>query len=95
MKTFLMTLSFSLAGILSCICIQLRGERSVDARASYLDPWLIDIIAFSAAVFLVIEGIVRQVQTRDVAVSKQITRAIRIAIGAGVMTIHIIQFMHK
>lgn len=90
-----MTFTFSLIGVVSCIYVQLRGQSSIDDRASYLDPWLIDIIAFSAAAFLVIEGLVRQIQNRDVAVPKQITRAIRVAVGAGVMTIHIIQFMHK
>ena len=87
----------SAAAILVSAFTQLYGQNSVDekTRASYLDPLLIDILAFSVAVFLIIEGLCCQIRQKDIPVKGQITRAFRVAVGFAILTIHTIQCLHK
>jgi len=62
---------------------------------SYLDPPIIDYLAFSAAVFLVIEGAYRLRQHATDLLSSQWTRAFRIAFGCAILTLHAMQFAYK
>ena len=94
-KTGIFNLVLSATTITSAIFIQLRGQKSVDGRCSYLDPIAIDILAFIAAFFLVIEGTYKIVQNRDVSWKKQIGRSVRIAFGCSILTLHIMQVMTK
>jgi hypothetical protein len=94
-KTFLFTSFVCITTILLSAFTQIRGQSSLDAPASYLDPILIDLLAFSAAAFLVVEGLTRLAQNRNLPLASQLTRTLRVAIGCGVMTIHVIQFLHK
>ena len=56
-KTKIFGIIISLAAIITAFFVQLRAQKSLTEKCSYLDPILIDVLAFSAAVFLVVEGI--------------------------------------
>lgn len=99
MKNLTKTLIFTL--ILCSICasvsvyVQLDGWEKVGIKCSYLDPVLIDLLAFLFAIFLIIEGIARIIEHHQASLRRQLTRSIRIAIGISIVTIHIMQFIHK
>ncbi len=75
--------------------VQYRGQSNVKNACSYLDPILIDILAFIAALFLIIEGFCRIWENRNVTFKRHITRIIRIGFGCSILTLHVMQFMHK
>ena len=75
--------------------IQIYSQSKIVERCSYLDPITIDLLAFFAAVFLFIEGIVRIIEHPLASLKRQSTRIIRVCFGAAIMTLHIIQFIHK
>ena len=75
--------------------IQLTGQNKITFACSYLDPIIIDILALSAALFLVIEGFARILEHPKASLSNQVTRIIRIAFGFAILTLHIIQILHK
>ena len=75
--------------------VQINGQKEIDKNASYFDPITIDFLAFLLSGFLIIEGIYRIIEHRDAHVSRQFTRSIRVAIGFGVLTTHIIQALFK
>jgi hypothetical protein len=93
-KTLFFTLGLVLVAIFFTYFIQSTQQNSVNG-CSYLDPFIIDILAFSFAAFLVIEGLVRIIEHSNASLMGQLTRSMRIAIGAAIITIHIMQFMHK
>lgn len=95
-KTTIFTAMLSLIVIISAYLIQIRGENDLgNTRCSYLDPMLIDILAFSAALFLIIEAIYKIIKNKDAPLKSQITRLIRIAFGCAIVTLHVMQFLHK
>lgn len=94
-KTLLFTLACCATSILVAGYTQLNGQSEVGDRASYLDPFLVDILAFAVAIFLVIEGIVRIVVNKDAELKSQATRSLRMAVGFAIITIHSIQVFYK
>ncbi|MFA5856538.1 MAG: hypothetical protein WC867_04220 [Candidatus Pacearchaeota archaeon] len=62
---------------------------------SYLDPIIIDILAFIAGLFLIIEGFYEIHRYKESKLTNQTTRIIRIAFGCAIVTLHIMQFLHK
>ena len=55
-KTLLFTIIFSLIIMTSLTLVQLNSQGEIEFKCSYLDPVTIDVLAFLAAVFLVVEG---------------------------------------
>ncbi|MDD4761880.1 MAG: hypothetical protein PHZ25_02575 [Candidatus Pacebacteria bacterium] len=94
-KTTLFTAGLSFLTVALAIFMQLRAEESLSLKCSYLDPIGIDILAFLAALFLAGEGMIRIYEHKNYFLSKQITRAIRVAFGCAIMTLHIMQFWYK
>lgn len=93
-KTILFTSILSAITIITAFLVQKQGEETI-SRCSYLDPITVDILAFLAAVFLVVEGIYRIDEHTNAPLRNQMTRAIRIAFGCAIITLHVMQFIHK
>jgi hypothetical protein len=94
-KTLLVASLVSLIVIVLVTYVQLSGQNKIAVGCSYLDPITIDLLAFLAALFLVIEGFARIIEHPHASLIRQTTRIIRIAFGFSILTLHIIQFMHK
>ncbi|MDD5193358.1 MAG: hypothetical protein PHF67_02110 [Candidatus Nanoarchaeia archaeon] len=94
-KTLILAIVVSIITIITAIIIQLSGQSKITEKCSYLDPWIIDLLAFSTALFLVIEGFARIIEHPHSSIKRQLTRIIRIAFGFSILTLHIIQFLHK
>ncbi len=93
-KTLIFTIVLAILSISITLYVQLTGQSSVSA-CSYLDPFTIDILAFSVGLFLIIEGFIRIIEHPSASLKRQLTRPIRIAIGCAIIVIHILQFIHK
>ncbi len=74
---------------------QVRGKRNAGAQCSYLDPILIDLLAFSAALFLVFEGLYQIARKRSDTLEDRLLIGLRIAFGVSILVIHILQFWQK
>jgi uncharacterized membrane protein len=74
---------------------QVRGKRSAGAQCSYLDPILIDLLAFSAALFLIFEGFYQIVRKKSDTLEDRILVGLRIAFGVSILVIHVLQFLAK
>jgi len=94
-RTLIFTISFCIIVILIVIYVQIYGQNKIVVGCSYLDPITIDLLAFFAALFLFIEGFVRILEHPNATIKRQLTRTIRIAFGCAIMTLHILQFIHK
>ncbi len=94
-KTILFTSILCLIVIIVVIIVQLSAQGELVIKCSYLDPIAIDILAFLAALFLIIEGMYKIEKNAKEPLKRQITRAIRIAFGCSILTLHIIQFLYK
>lgn len=94
-KTLIVTSVCCLIVISLVIAIQLSGQNKIAVGCSYLDPITIDLLAFFAALFLVIEGFARIIEHPHASLHRQATRVIRICFGCAILTLHIIQFLHK
>jgi hypothetical protein len=81
--------------ILSSAVIQIIGQNKITFACSYLDPIIIDILALSAALFLIIEGFTRIFEHPKATLLSQATRIIRISFGFAIVTLHVIQILHK
>ncbi len=92
--TVIFTSVLSFVSISSAFFVQKNANASV-SQCSYLDPLVVDILAFLAALFLVIEGIYHIVRNRDQPFREQWTRSIRVAFGCAILTLHIMQVLHK
>jgi len=66
---------------------------SVDC--TYLDPIITDVLAFIAAIFLIVDGFWRILENPSSLFKRQLTRIVRILFGCAIVTIHILQVMHK
>ena len=91
-RIVLLTLCLTVIGV--ALFIQLSGQSQVE-KCSYLDPITIDIFAFLAGLFLIIEGLYSINKNKNFGVKNQIHRIIRVAFGCAIVTLHIIQFLHK
>ena len=93
-KTLIFAFSLSAVSASYAASIQLTANKSVSS-CSYLDPITIDIVALSAGIFLIIESLVDIFHHPDSFISKQLTRCVRMAFGSAIVSIHILQFIHK
>ncbi|MBI4151320.1 hypothetical protein HY492_04290 [Candidatus Woesearchaeota archaeon] len=93
-KPLLFAALYSAATVITVYIVQTRGAETTSA-CSYLDPIAIDVLAFAAALFLVVEGVVRIVQQPNDSWNVQAGRAIRIGFGCAIITIHVLQAIHK
>ena len=91
-----LTFAFTSSGLCSYVVylIQSEANKRVDS-CSYLDPIAVDILALGAGLFFIVESFVDILQHRDHPLLRQITRCIRMCLGASIITIHIMQFIHK
>ena len=94
-KTLIFVLLIAFIAVISAVIIQLNGQSKVSVGCSYLDPIAIDLLAFSAAIFLVSEGVYSILKTKNLPLRSQLARSIRIAFGLSIATLHILQFLHK
>lgn len=94
-RTLIFTIVFCLIVILLVVYIQIYGQNKIVTGCSYLDPITIDLLAFFVALFLVIEGFARIFEHPNASLKRQLTRTIRIAFGCAILTLHIMQFVHK
>ena len=94
-KTIIFTTILSSIFMISAFVVQLRGQNNLKKGCSYLDPILIDVLAFCVAFFLVIEGIYGIFKYKEEPLKSQITRSIRIAVGFTILALHTMQFIHK
>ncbi|MEK6811227.1 MAG: hypothetical protein AABX96_01825 [Nanoarchaeota archaeon] len=94
-RTALYTILISVITLVVIGFVQLKGQQSIESNAGYLDPITIDFLAFLASFFLILEGIYRISEHRNDRYRKQFTRSLRIALGVGILTTHIIQTAFK
>lgn len=94
-KTIILTVILCLIVIIFVSYIQLYGQSKITSKCSYLDPIMIDLLAFFAALFLFFEGIIKVFEHSNATVKGQLTRVLRITIGCAIITLHIIQLIHK
>jgi len=94
-----LTLEISLVTIIMVIIIafltQYYGENKLNQQCSYLDPIIVDILAFTVAIYLVVEGFFKIFKNKQQTYKRQFLRIMRIGIGFAILTLHIMQFMHK
>lgn len=93
-KATLLTGTGALLAIGTALVVQLRGQHGV-TNCSYLDPVAIDLLAFLAGAFLVVEGLYRITEDSDAPVGRQLSRILRVSFGCSIITLHILQFVHK
>ena len=92
----ILTSVLSFITVVSAFVTQYRAEQSLTPKCSYLDPILVDLLAFSAALFLVLEGLYRLIEHQEIKTAKdRLFLAIRIAFGFAIITLHVMQFIHK
>jgi hypothetical protein len=94
-KIKIYTFSFCFLVIILALIVQLKGQSFLSSGCSYLDPITIDLLAFGVAVFLLIEGVYRINEHKNMGVKKQLTRIIRIGIGCAIITLHVLQVLYK
>jgi len=93
-KTMVLTCLFSLAGIVVAFILQDQANHSVSS-CSYLDPVSVDIWAMLLAIFLICEGFSDIFKTKHFPFKNQLTKSIRVSLGFAILTIHLMQFIHK
>lgn len=93
-KTTMLLAIGSAISVTIAFSIQNKANQSVSA-CSYLDPITIDIVALIMGAFLVIEGVWDILHHATAYLKSQITRCIRVWLGVCILTIHIMQFLHK
>ena len=94
-KTIILTVVLCFIVIIFVSYLQLYGQSKITIKCSYLDPIAIDLLAFFTALFLFFEGIIRVLENSNATIKSQLTRVLRITIGCAIITLHIIQFIHK
>ncbi len=93
-KAIALSVAFSTLLSFLSFLVQSRANKSVN-HCSYLDPVTIDVFAFAAALFLVVEGFYSIVASKGDSLKKHMLRAIRISFGCAIITLHIMQVLHK
>jgi len=88
--------SFGLSAVFSFFVyvVQSTASNSVDS-CSYLDPITIDILALMAGIFLFVEATIDIIGHGENMLKNQLSRCARMVLGACIVTIHIMQFLHK
>lgn len=85
----------STAAVAAAFFTQRRAEGNLVEKCSYVDPALIDVLAFAAAVFLVVEGLHQIVEHDHWSRTDRIGIAVRIAFGFAILTLHTMQVFYK
>jgi len=93
-RVLLATFLLSLGTIFIAYRIQYQSSRLVNS-CSYLDPISVDIWATVFAIFLILEGFLDILKYKLYPLKKQFTKSIRVGLGFAILTIHLMQFMHK
>lgn len=93
-RTLSVTILLSLGCIAIAFTIQNQANLSVNS-CSYLDPISVDIFATIFAIFLICEGFWDILRYKDYVLKRQFTKSIRVGLGFAILTIHIMQFIHK
>jgi len=93
-KIILFALFMSLVFSFTAYLIQINNGIN-QYSCSYLDPLGIDIFAFLIGVFLIIESAVSILKDRKALFKYNITRCLRMSVGFSIITIHIMQVIHK
>ncbi|MEK6849250.1 MAG: hypothetical protein AABY01_01620 [Nanoarchaeota archaeon] len=93
-KTTLLAIVICAATILTATYVQLSAH-GILPPCSYLDPPIVDYLAFSAGLFLLIEGAYSINKNKNIATNHQLARIMRIAFGCAIVTLHTLQFLHK
>lgn len=93
-KTLGLAVLLSITTSITAYIVQRNAHQQVP-RCSYLDPVTIDVLAFLAGVFLIIEGFYRILEHKKEPLRNQLTRTLRIAFGCAIITLHIMQVLHK
>jgi len=65
------------------------------SNCSYLDPVTIDYLAFSIALFLILEGMYDIYQHKYSNVRSQLRRCARVCTGVSIIMVHVLQLLHK
>ncbi len=94
-KTLIFTVIICLIVSITVYSVQTYGNSDLKTNCSYLDPIAMDFFAFFAGLFLFIEGFMRIFENPGAFLKRQFTRIIRISFGVGLLTLHIMQFIHK
>ena len=94
-KTIVFTLILGILTIASALAVQVNANKLIGTSCSYIDPAVVDILAFFLAIFLILEGVYRIWEHKNDRLKKQITRSIRIAFGFGILTLHLVQISYK
>ena len=90
---FLMSMGIAV-GWWIAFTIQSTANRSVNS-CSYLDPITVDIAAMIIGLFIFGEGLYdfyRHIKTASI---HQLARCARVGIATAIITIHVMQFIHK
>lgn len=93
-KTLVFTFLLSLITISIAFLVQSNANKCVRS-CSYLDPITVDIFALAFSVFLILEGYWDIFRHKHYPLKAQVTKSVRICIGFAILTIHIMQFLHK
>ncbi len=94
-KTFIFTLGLCILTIASALAVQVNANSIIGTSCSYIDPAVVDILAFLLSGFLIVEGVYRIQEHSSYPLKKQITRSIRIAFGFAILTLHVVQIIYK
>ena len=95
-KIIAITGIFSAVAITVGYTIQKQSEnKQGDLKCSYLDPISIDIVALGASIFLICEGLYQIYFYKDLSFTGKILISIRTAFAFSILTLHIMQFIHK
>lgn len=92
-KSTIFTYILASLGSIIALIVQLRAENNL-TKCSYLDPIIVDILATAGALFLIIEGFYK-IDLSNGSIKDNLTRSLRVALGAAILTLHIMHFMHK
>lgn len=63
-------------------------------KCRYVDPWMIDILAFAAGIYLILDGFAEIKQHKHAVWKNHIGRMVRIGIGFAVITLHLLYVVH-
>ena len=94
-KTRIVLVVLSIMVVVVVFLIQVYGQSSIATACSYLDPVYIDILAFIAGLFLVVEGGLSVKRNKNLGLKKQWGRILRIILGLSILVLHTMQFIHK
>jgi hypothetical protein len=95
-KALVATGIFSISAIVFAYFVQRKAENNLSGtRCSYLDPISIDILAFTAGIFLICDGLYELLEHKDLSQKARIMVSIRVAFGFAIVTLHTMQFIHK